>query len=291
MYKDKQFYTLIITPATSSRFYKIMLQHRHLRAISTVCLVGFALLALTSFWVFKQAGLLVNYHQIHSENLALRNAQSIALQKLQSRLASVEAESQQVRQMAQEIAMDRNEELKPDNNASTTTGIGGPNELGSFASELNHVSSNLQRLRDGLGAEKTRLAITPRGLPTLGPINSVYGTRRDPFGGGYEFHSGVDIGAPSGHPVHATADGTVAYAGYRGGYGNLIVLDHGRGIQTFYGHLSHIGVSVGDRVHRHDQVGRVGSSGRAKGSHVHYEVRVNNQPVNPRRSASNRQRR
>jgi murein DD-endopeptidase MepM/ murein hydrolase activator NlpD len=95
-------------------------------------------------------------------------------------------------------------------------------------------------------------------------------------------HAGIDLAGPVGTPIYATADGTVAEAGYNnGGYGNLIKLDHGRGIETRYGHLSSFTVRAGDRVKRGQMIGRMGSTGRSTGSHLHYEVRIDGRAVNP----------
>ncbi len=113
-------------------------------------------------------------------------------------------------------------------------------------------------------------------------FTSGYGTRTDPFRGGAARHQGIDLAAPVGTPIYATADGTVSEAGYnRGGYGNLIKLDHGRGIETRYGHLSRVMVSPGQRVSRGQLIGRMGSTGRSTGSHLHYEVRIDGRAVNP----------
>jgi murein DD-endopeptidase MepM/ murein hydrolase activator NlpD len=95
----------------------------------------------------------------------------------------------------------------------------------------------------------------------------------------------VDVEARYGEPVRATADGRVVFAAHRGGYGRLVILDHGNGITTFYGHLSRITVRVGQLVKRGHILGRAGSTGRSTGPHVHYEVRVNDRPVNPLRFA------
>lgn len=287
MNRDHRFYTLIITPTTSSRFYKIILHHRHLYAATIAGVVGLAVLTLTSIWVFKQAGLLINYHRIQSENQLLKQRQSIVLQQLESRLASIKAESDQIRYMATKMGLNLDHEAKPAPDEAAAA-VGGPSELDSFASELDRVASNLRLLRENLDSEKSRLATTPTGWPAPGRVNSGYGVRRDPFGEGYEFHSGVDIRASYGHPVRATADGVVIYASYRGGYGQLVVLDHGRGLRTFYGHLSRVHVSIGDHVRRGDQVGRVGSTGRATAAHVHYEIRMKDRPVNPRTFGSSR---
>ena len=113
-------------------------------------------------------------------------------------------------------------------------------------------------------------------------FTSGFGVRSDPFRHGAAMHPGIDLAAPYGTPVYATADGTVLRAGWNsGGYGNLVEIDHGRGIVTRYGHMSKVIVSEGQRITRGQQVGYVGSTGRSTGNHLHYEVRIDNSPVNP----------
>jgi murein DD-endopeptidase MepM/ murein hydrolase activator NlpD len=280
MREGNQFYTLIITPTTSSRFYKVILHHRHLYAIILGGMAGLSLLAFTSIWVFKQAALLLNYHRVQSENKILKQKQSIMLEQLQIRLASVEAESKQLLQTAQEMGLNVHSDIKT-STMSLSEGVGGPNQLDVLSNELERVFFNVKALRENLGEEKLRLAATPTGWPILGRLNSSFGTRRDPFGAGYQFHSGIDIGANYGLPVQATAAGMVSFAGYQGGYGQVVVVDHGRDVRTYYGHLSRIDVPVGGRVQRGGQIGRVGSSGRSTAPHVHYEIRVKDRPVNP----------
>ena len=113
-------------------------------------------------------------------------------------------------------------------------------------------------------------------------FTSGYGVRSDPFGGGATRHMGIDLAGPSGTPIYATADGVVSESGYNnGGYGNLIKLDHGRGVETRYGHLSAMLVAAGQRVSRGQLIGRMGSTGRSTGSHLHYEVRIEGKAVNP----------
>lgn len=127
------------------------------------------------------------------------------------------------------------------------------------------------------------IAGAPTLWPVTGPITSSFGQREDPFNGEGAFHSGVDISATFGTPVRATADGIVASAGMESGYGREILLDHGNGIQTLYGHLSGFAVTVGQQVSEGQVIGYVGMSGRATGPHLHYEVRIHNTPVNPHR--------
>ena len=112
-------------------------------------------------------------------------------------------------------------------------------------------------------------------------VGSRFGPRRDPFNGRPAVHTGLDFDAAYMTPVYATAPGIVTYAGYRGAYGKVVEIDHGNGIATLYGHMHRYTVSVGQRVEAHTQIGLLGSTGRASGPHVHYEVIVNGQPQNP----------
>jgi murein DD-endopeptidase MepM/ murein hydrolase activator NlpD len=116
----------------------------------------------------------------------------------------------------------------------------------------------------------------------MAAFTSGYGTRSDPFNGNVARHMGIDLAGPTGTPIYATADGTVGEAGWNsGGYGNLVKLNHGRGVETRYGHLSAILVSAGQRVVRGQMIARMGSTGRSTGSHLHYEVRIEGKAVNP----------
>jgi len=124
-------------------------------------------------------------------------------------------------------------------------------------------------------------------LPGIWPVNGRlmggYGVRSDPFSGEGAMHTGVDISAPQGTPVHATADGIVLHAGWNGGYGRCVIIDHGNGYQTWYAHLSRLDVLEGQEIRQGETLGAVGTSGRSTGSHLHYEVRIGSTPVNPYR--------
>jgi murein DD-endopeptidase MepM/ murein hydrolase activator NlpD len=122
---------------------------------------------------------------------------------------------------------------------------------------------------------------TPSIWPVMGHITDSFGERMDPFSGEGAFHRGVDVASDYGAPVHATADGVVINAETHTGYGRLVVIDHGFGITTWYAHLSAFSAIPGARVKRGEVVGYTGISGRSTGPHVHYEVRMNNAPVNP----------
>ncbi|HXG84489.1 MAG TPA: M23 family metallopeptidase [Pyrinomonadaceae bacterium] len=125
-------------------------------------------------------------------------------------------------------------------------------------------------------------------LPTMwahvGRITNEFGQRRNPFGGySYEFHAGMDISGDTGDVVVAPANGVVSKAGWLGGYGNMVEINHGNGLTTRYGHLSRIGVHAGDKLQRGQILGLMGSTGRSTGPHLHFEVRLNDRPINPRR--------
>ncbi|MHB1023605.1 MAG: M23 family metallopeptidase [Acidobacteriaceae bacterium] len=125
------------------------------------------------------------------------------------------------------------------------------------------------------------LAAAPSLWPIQGQVTSSFGEREDPFNGEGAFHSGIDIGASYGTPVHATADGTIEKAGMANGYGREVLINHGHGVSTLYGHLSGFTVMAGQTVVRGQVIGYVGSSGRSTGAHLHYEVRIHDTPVNP----------
>ncbi len=121
----------------------------------------------------------------------------------------------------------------------------------------------------------------PIGYPVLGNITSTYGLRKNPFGRGYEFHTGIDIEAPQGTPVRATADGVVVLADRFGNYGKTVIIKHPTGYSTLYAHLSRIEVHNGQRIRAGQTIGRVGSTGRSTGPHLHYEVILDNKALDP----------
>jgi murein DD-endopeptidase MepM/ murein hydrolase activator NlpD len=158
-------------------------------------------------------------------------------------------------------------------------GVGGPFEsLGNptFKALFNSWKK-LDQLQDGV------IAI-PSDKPVQASVTftSGFGVRSDPFHAGAAMHPGIDLSGTYGTPIYATAEGTVLRAGWNsGGYGNLVEVDHGRGITTRYGHMSAILVSAGQHVTRGQQIGRMGSTGRSTGNHLHYEVRIDGRAVNP----------
>jgi murein DD-endopeptidase MepM/ murein hydrolase activator NlpD len=147
--------------------------------------------------------------------------------------------------------------------------------------QLEAESARLQGLIQGSGSTGSGQYGGELFWPTNGPIVSGFGYRTHPVYGTTRFHAGVDIDGACGQPIFAAEDGTVLSAGYNGGYGNATVIDHGGGLSTLYAHQSSIGVSSGQKVGRGQQIGLVGTTGLSTGCHLHFEVRVNGEPVDP----------
>jgi murein DD-endopeptidase MepM/ murein hydrolase activator NlpD len=171
--------------------------------------------------------------------------------------------------------------------ASRSAAQGGPlvpvgaHPPGSFEQRLSQAQTAISQ------AERMKRIVN--GLPLNRPMpeafdtTSGFGTRSDPFTRGLAMHTGVDFRAPTGSPVRATAGGKVVEAGWMGGYGNMVEIDHGNGLTSRYAHLSSIMVSAGDHVAKGATVGRVGSTGRSTGPHLHYETRIDGDPADPMR--------
>ncbi|MCW5959766.1 MAG: M23 family metallopeptidase [Pyrinomonadaceae bacterium] len=172
---------------------------------------------------------------------------------------------------------------RPDSSDIYTVNSGGPSSDFQLTIESESEESEMEQQ-----LKVIETTSDPSFLPTmwshLGKINNEYGFRRNPFGGrSYEFHAGMDIDGDRGDIIVAPANGTVVTAGWQGGYGNLIEIDHGNGLTTRYGHLSKIEVQVGDSLQRGQMIGQIGSTGRSTGPHLHYELRLGEKSINPRR--------
>jgi len=155
-------------------------------------------------------------------------------------------------------------------------------ELMELSKEAFQREQTLTELREFLQAQKSVLLSIPSLWPVIGRISSAFGeTRLNSSSGGTRPHMGIDICAPQGTPVQAPADGVVTLAGWEAEYGRLVCIDHGHGYTTMYGHLKEIRVKAGDRIQAGQVLGTVGTSGNTTGPHLHYEVRIYGQPVNP----------
>ncbi len=155
--------------------------------------------------------------------------------------------------------------------------------FGMLREVLGRLGSRLDLVRHDVQRRAALAASTPSIWPAQGYLSAGFGRRLDPFHGELAHHSGIDISAPKGQPVYATAAGTVTAAGWNGDYGNMVTIDHGFGLVTRYGHLQDYSVKPGDKVERMQPIGRIGATGRATGPHLHYELLVNGQMTNPLR--------
>jgi len=160
-------------------------------------------------------------------------------------------------------------------------------EFGYLQKNVTAISASSGGMRLLPETQLSSLGIAPTLWPVVGRITGVFGERLDPFSGEGAFHSGLDIASHYGDEIRATGDGVVDTVEQRAGYGKLVIVDHGFGVTTWYGHLSGFNVQVGMRVKCGDVVGYEGDSGRSTGPHLHYEVRIYNTPVNPWRYLRN----
>ena len=202
------------------------------------------------------------------------------VQAMQADVAAIKAAAQQRFQLtANEV---RRLGLDP-RRIQTSKGVGGPYEAVDPARAADPSFKALFNSWKQLDQLEQGTIAIPSAEPVKGvAFTSAYGVRSDPFRGTRAMHAGIDLAGPIGTPIYATADGIVGRSEYNsGGYGNLVELNHGRGIQTRYGHLSRSMVSAGQRVKRGDVIGLMGSTGRSTGSHLHYEVRIDGKAVNP----------
>jgi murein DD-endopeptidase MepM/ murein hydrolase activator NlpD len=273
MARDDSFYAFIIahTPHPSSRIRRFCVERRSLRLLILFC----ALLLCASLYGFYGLTQQAAHLRTEVENNRLRaenERQRRELNKLNNRVEAVEDTSRKLAEKSGVV-----EETK-------LPGSGGPalplDEDGLAALEGKMVQ--LERKMRAYESVLRERGYTPTVWPVGGKLEGGFGGRRNPFGGGsFEFHSGQDIDAAHGDPVVSGASGRIAFVGWQNGYGQLIVIDHGGGLTTRYGHLSHTDVVVAQSVARGQFIGRVGSTGRSTGPHLHYEVRINDEPVNP----------
>ena len=273
MAKEDRFYAFIIahTSRSKARVQRIRVEKR----LVTSCCAALLVVGLGLFYGLYGLTQHAAHIRIEFENQRLRaeNArQRQELEKLNNRVEKVEDTSRKLAEKSGVV-----EQAIP-------PGTGGPalplDEMG-----LATLTAKMGRLEEDLRAYEAILrqrGYTPTVWPVEGTLEGGFGGRRNPFGGaGYEFHSGQDIEAPWGAPVIAGASGKVSFVGWQNGYGQLVIVDHGGGLTTRYGHLSHIDVELNQTVSRAQLLGKVGSTGRSTGPHLHYEVRINDQAVDP----------
>ena len=272
MVRDDRLYAFIIahTSRSRARIRRITVHKRWLKLSAFVSVIIFGAAVYGIYGLTQH----MRHLEVEQENARLRaenEKQRRQLQNLNNRVEAVEDTS---RKLAEKNGVNQNEQ-------PALNGAGGPFIPLDAATALEFKTRHLEQQLRAFETIRQQ-AVTPSIWPVDGRLTDGFGDRRNPFGGySSEFHAGQDIATNYGTTVVATANGVVTFAGCQSGYGQVVVVDHGDGLTTRYGHLSHIDVEMGQSITRGDMVGKVGSTGRSTGPHVHYEIRINDEPVDP----------
>jgi len=296
----KNFYTLLILPKKDSSAKKISLSSTLVKGVS-IFVMGLILFMM----YFSYDYIHIRREQAELKRLKMQTAeQRKQIDGLVAKVDQFSIKMDELRQFDKKIRIMA--KLVTGRDKEQLLGIGGPvseeNRLRSrMAADdktmIAGIGRQVDRLMDDalsreqsfanllayLQEKKSLLASTPSIWPVPGWVTSEFGQRTSPFGGDREFHKAIDIATRIGKPIQAPADGIVAEVAFQQDVGQMIRIDHGHGISTFYGHLSKVVVRAGATVHRGDRIGHVGNSGRSTGSHLHYAVMLNGVPVNPRK--------
>jgi murein DD-endopeptidase MepM/ murein hydrolase activator NlpD len=278
----RQHHTVIIVPHARAKLRKWQVTNLQIGiATGAFLLLTFA----AAFFIGSHFSTKVNPVEIarlKGENERLRKTNltfESSLQRLQGQLTEYEDRTRQLAIVAGVESLE----------SGVEAGIGGgtladevePGDLPGMEDRAADIEGALDAVEAKLDERLRWISSTPAITPVKGIFTSGFGYRSDPLTHGRGVHQGVDIAAAPGQPVRASADGVIVQAGEIGGLGQAVVIAHGFGVITRYGHMSRIDVRPGQRVKRGDLVGRVGNTGRSTGYHLHYEVRVDGDPVNP----------
>jgi len=266
--------------------------------IGLLMALGFALgLVLHSAGDAGRAQLQAMQAQLAAQQTAVADARASSereLNALAARLGELQAQANRLNALGERLT--RVGKLSEGEfNFSEAPGVGGvdpvtPQSDAGISGRLDELAAQLTESGEQLGLIEALLAdrdvdlsLTPAGMPVQhGYMSSHFGSRTDPISGGNQFHRGLDFSGSTGDPISAVADGVVIFAGRDAGYGNLVDIDHGNGTMTRYAHNSKLLVTLGQRVHAGDTISLMGATGRATGTHLHFEVWRNGAPVNPR---------
>lgn len=298
-----QSFTVMVVPDQSASVRRYRVQRSWLVQIAAglgVLVLGLLVAAVHYVSVARDAS---ENRTLRDENLVLKTQLKSLRERVEqvgSTLDRVERFDQKLRAVTLLSEPQRNLGMGPtdaepgvelpatrDNPFALNPALENPKALGARLEELSATAArqeqSLQELTAYFQDQRSLLASAPSIWPAKGLVTSDFGQRMDPYTTKKVMHSGLDIAAPHGREVMAPAEGTVVFSGLEGAYGNVLVIDHGYGIKTRYGHLAKLSVKAGDRVKRGQLVAAVGSTGRSTGPHLHYEVRVNGIPHNPRK--------
>jgi len=284
----REFYTLIFVPHARARFRKFQIPVGTARWSLRVAGVGLvALVGVLAHYVWLTSQMFELSH-LRSENQELSQktaAYEANVGRLEAQIASLQTVVNKLG------VMSGVEQVLPDGRTGGVGGVTGPESqppaelpdlsLQDLSRSVSDLAERSARLTEFYKDQQALFAATPSIWPVRGCLSSGFGNRTDPFTGQRDFHPGIDISTPRGTKIVAPADGVVVSAGRRGAYGNAIVIDHGYGVVTRYGHMDGFNVRPGQRVKRGDVIGFVGSTGRSNAPHLHYEVWVRDKNQNP----------
>ena len=278
MSKDKNYYSFIITPGATSKARRISIHKNVIYTVGAFFCAAVLLMAYGIVRLTDHEALNLKYLSVKAENEGLKKENDV----YQNSYAKLKGQISYIEDMSNELARQASMEGPAD--VDQQVGTGGPETVAALDKAADQLEREVRQIGDRLRADMLKLASIPTGFPVNGYVTDGFGLRRNPFSGdGREVHEGLDIAVDFGTPVNTTGDGLIIWAAPHSGYGNLVVVYHSNGITTRYGHLSRITVETGQRVKRGDQIGHAGSTGRSTGPHVHYEIRENDQPVDPSR--------
>jgi len=282
---DKRYSTIIFVPHARAKFRKLKVSHRLLFGLVSLVTSSLCLSTFFSVQYFTSLSQTHELTKLRHENRELQTANeqfSRSVESLRTQLHTVEDRTRKLAIIAGISTLDE----------TSQGGVGGirPADLGEnpYRDDLDKMAFRSHRLEKDLGvleqkfvAQSLLLSSTPSIAPVRGILTDGFGGRSDPFTGEPGTHNAIDISSAVGQAVRAPADGIVVKSEWANGYGNVVYISHGYGYSTRYGHLSTFAVHPGDHIKRGDVIGYVGSTGRSTGPHLHYEVRLNNNPVNP----------
>ena len=276
--QPQPYFVLVLAHSLHGRLRRIHIPHKAIYAVLVLALIG----CVSTFGFFasylRMTLKVSNYNSLRHEVDAIR----ARYQELQKVTNQKNEQLASLQMFASEVSVAYGLKNKPGNAADSASDLGrlAPTYRESLE-QYNFLQSASISPHFHNYARQWQTNVRPSAWPVDGRLLSPFGGRTDPFSGEGAVHTGVDLSAAIGTPVHAAADGIVAHASWGGQYGNLVVIDHGNGMQTWYAHLSHFRVVPGQEIRRGDILGRSGATGRVTAPHLHYEVRVGGTPVNP----------
>ena len=282
---DKRYSTIIFVPHARAKFRKLKVSHRLLFSIISLVTSSLCLSTFFSVQYFTSLSQTHELSKLRTENRELQSANEQfgkSVDSLRTQLRTVEDRTRKLAIIAGITTLDETSQggtggLRNDD----LSAIPYRDDVDKMSFRSDRLNKDLSVLEQKFVSQSKLLSSTPSIAPVRGILTDGFGGRSDPFTRERGQHSAIDISAALGAPVRAPADAIVVKAEWANGYGNVIYLSHGYGYSTRYGHLTAFNVRAGQRVQRGDIIGTVGSTGRSTGPHLHYEVRLNNDPVNP----------